>query len=490
MVRRNHATPIVVFILALTISVFLPVRSFDFVDYDDSEYVFDNIHVRDGITLENIRWAFTTTHFSYWHPLTWLSHMTDVEFFGLQAGRHHLVNLVFHALNAVVLFLALSLLTGAPWRSGAVAVLFAVLPVNVESVAWVSERKNLLVALFWFLTLGAYAWYVRRPGVLRYSAVILCFAASLMSKPMAVTLPLVLLLLDFWPLGRATGVRYGQASGFTSSGPSRLVLEKVPLLLLSMLSSVITFASQQSGGSVKSLGLYSFPARLENAPVAYLKYLGSLFWPQDLAVIYPHPGTGLPLWKPIAAVTALLVITVGVIVLARRRGYTFAGWFWFLGTLVPVIGLVQSGGQALADRYAYLPVIGILILVVWSIADLSASWRHGTTALLLMFSGALIANVAVTTRQIKFWRDSEALFRRAVTVTDNNYVARLNLGSALFKKNAFEEAAIHFREAAQLRPNEGSAHMNLGLALERAGKREEAARAFRTAIRISSGNKP
>lgn len=489
---HRSATKLVALVLGLilmTASAFWPVRHFAFLNYDDPDYVFQNSRVATGLSFENIRWAFTTTHFSYWHPLTWMSHMLDAELFGLHPGNHHTMNLVLHTLNAVLLFCALRLLTGALWKSLAVAAFFAVHPVNVESVAWISERKNMLVALFWFLTMSAYARYARRPGLGRYLVVAGCFSASIMSKPIAVTLPFVLLLLDFWPLGRLGGSNRDGVAVSAPAAAGRLVLEKVPLLMLSVAASVTTFLSQQSIGSVKSLTLYPLPARLGNSLIAYVRYLGKMLWPQDLAVIYPHPGTSLPVWKPVAAGMVVLGVTVGALALARRRGYLPVGWFWFLGTLVPVIGLVQSGGQSMADRYAYLPMIGIATIAAWGLSDLTAGWRPRAALLVPLAAGALVMNLAVTSRQVGYWMDSETLFRRALAVTEDNFVAHSNLGDALLRKGAYKEAEFHFREAVRIRPSFAVAHMNLSRALEWTGKREEAFFHFNEAVRISKAKK-
>jgi len=365
-----------------TVAVYWPVGGYDFTNFDDPGYVSENPHVLAGLTWEGVRWAFTNAQEANWHPLTWLSHMLDCQLFGPSAGRHHLVNVGLHALSILLLFLVLARMTGRRWPSAMVAALFALHPLHVESVAWISERKDVLSALFWMLTMGAYVLYAERPSVIRYLPVFVFLALGLMAKPMLVTLPFVLLLLDFWPLGRLKGAAATgkEASGFPWRRAGRLVLEKAPLLVLAAAASGVAYLVQQKIGAMEFGARVPWTGRLANAVMAYVTYLVKAVWPGGLAVFYPY-DEHLPAWEVGLASAALAAVTALVVWQGRRRPYLAVGWFWYVGTLVPVIGLVQVGGHAMADRYTYIPLIGIFVAAAWGAADLTAAWP-GRKALL------------------------------------------------------------------------------------------------------------
>ena len=461
--------------LALTtIVAYWPVGHHDFVAYDDDRYVTDNRHVRDGVSGAGLRWAATAFEGDNWHPVTWLSHMLDGQLFGMRPGPHHLTNLALHTLNAVLLFGLLRRLTGSRWRSALVAALFALHPLHVESVAWVAERKDVLSTFFGLLALHAYAGWVARPSRARYGLVVLCFGLSLMSKPMLVTLPAVMLLLDAWPLGRL-----GTGTGRVWA----LVREKTPLLLMSVACAAITVVAQSHGGAVRTLEEVTLPARLANAVVAWAGYVVSMLWPSDLAVLYPHPGQ----WpgRAVVGAGALLVLVSAVAASAwRRHPHLAVGWLWYLGTLVPVIGLVQVGKQSHADRYTYLPLVGLFIMIAWSLPrlDVGRSRRRVVAAL---GATALVTTLMVMTRlQLRHWKDSRALFERAVRVTTGNAVAHNNLGVILLAADDVDGAVRHFEAALRIDPRFAGAEGNLGDAYARRGHHAEAAKRYRAALHL------
>jgi lipoprotein NlpI len=454
---------------------------FSFVSLDDDQYVYENPHVQQGLTAEGAAWAFTTFEASNWHPLTWLSHMADVELFSLDAGWHHRVNLLLHLLNTALLFLVLREMTGGLWQSAFVAGLFGVHPLHVESVAWVAERKDLLSTLFWILTMGAYVRYVRSPGVGRYLLMAAFFAAGLMCKPMIVTLPFVLLLLDWWPLKRFGPER------FFFRQVSRLVREKIPLLALSAASCVITIIAQIEGGAVKLLSHVPPGLRISNAIVSYVKYLEKAIWPASLAVFYPHPGSigaDIPAWHIAGAVLLLVVISYLVLREHERRPFLAVGWLWYLGTLVPVIGFVQVGGQALADRYTYVPLTGIFLLVAWGGPEVFGGWRYRKVALSVAFVVAVAALIVVTRDQASTWRNNFRLFGHALRVTEKNWLAWNNLGVAYGHANESTMSIACYLEAVRVKPDYAKAYNNLGIARSRQGLQDEAEGMFRYATRL------
>jgi Tfp pilus assembly protein PilF len=470
---RSSRWAIALALAVATLAVYAPVGGHAFVDYDDDEYVFRNPHVQAGLSAEGVAWAFTSLDAANWHPLTWLSHMLDCELFGLRPAGHHLVSLGLHVLNAVLLFLVLSRLTGGLWRSAAVAALFALHPLNVESVAWVAERKNVLSTFFWLATIGAYGWYARRPGPSRYLAVAAGTILALLSKPMAVTLPFVLLLLDFWPLGRVS-----------RPAVPRLLLEKLPLFALAALVSAITFEAHLRGGSVVAVEAIPPGARLANAIVSYAAYVGKLVWPARLGVFYPHRESSLPLAGVTVAAAALMLATAGALRAGRRAPYLTVGWLWYLGTLLPVIGIVQVGTQAMADRYAYVPAIGLFVAAVWGAAAL-ASGPQAARALAAAAAAALLALAVRTSLQVRVWRDSLTLFRSTIAAVPDSWVAHYNLGNDLTAAGRTAEAEAEFRETIRLRPRFARAHNNLGDALDAQGRPREAIAAYADAIRIN-----
>ncbi len=470
-------------LVAATLAVYNPVNRNAFVNFDDDHYITGNPHVLAGLNWSTVKWAFTNYYEANWHPLTWLSHALDAQLFGLNPVGHHYVNVVLHALNAVLLFLLLQSATGFTWRSLMVAALFALHPVNVESVAWASERKNVLSMMFLLLALQAYGWYARRPARGRYALVALLFACGLMSKPQVITLPFLLLLWDYWPLGR-----YASATGGQVARVPALLLEKAPLFLLSLASAVVTMQAQRAGGAIHSPVLYPFSLRLENAMISYLRYLGKAFWPTQLSPLYPHPLDLLRFWQVIASAVFLLLATA-LVVRLRSHGYLVTGWFWFLGSLVPMIGLVQVGEQAMADRYAYLPFVGLFVMVCWGVGE----WGEGreiSAGWLAVPALAVSAALGVLTyRQIGYWRDSETLWSYALQVTSvRSYKAHFNLAVTYDAEGRYDDAVQQFRQAIDPRDDDPRIHLGLGIYDQRHGHSREAIEEFQTVLRLSSGD--
>jgi hypothetical protein len=479
-------------LVLVTLLAYGQVKDHRFITWDDDYYVTENPMVKAGLCREGVAWAFTATHAANWHPLTWLSLMLDCQIYGLQPRGFHLTNLFFHLVNTVLWFLFFARVTGNLWPSALVAALFALHPLHVESVAWVAERKDVLSTFWWVATLGAYAWYVQRPGLARYLPIPIFLALGLMAKPMLVTLPLVLLLLDYWPLGRFPlgPPPAGPGTGASRLPPLsrarvywRLIGEKIPLLALSALSAIVTVMAQRWDGAVWSLTRLSLSERLANALVAYLKYLGKMFWPFPMVFFYPF--SPVPGWQ--AAGAGLLLLGVSAVVLWRARPYPYlpVGWLWFLGTLVPVIGLVQVGGQALADRYTYVPFIGLFIIIAWGARDLTARWRHPQICLSVAAGVVLLACFLATWVQVGYWRDSESLFHHALKVDENNYMAYNNLGMALSNQGRFPEAISRFSRCIRLKPSYAHAYNNLGVAYARQGKWPQAIEFYQQAIQVN-----
>jgi len=474
--KRN---PVVCLLLTVvTLALYNPVNRHPFVNYDDDRYVTENPHVRQGLSDDTIAWSLTSTEQANWHPLTWMSHALDVSLFRLNPAGHHLTSVVLHVVNGCLLFLLLMWATQRLGPSLFVAVLFAVHPMNVESVAWIAERKNVLCTLFFFLTLWAYGWYAQKPSWERYLAVFGLFAAGLASKPMVITLPFVLLLLDYWPLARVAGSLENKTPW------SQLVLEKVPLFALSAASAIITMHAQQSGGAVRSTADFSSIVRIANAIYAYGMYLWKMFWPSHLAPLYPHPGHSLPAWRVLLAAVVLVVVTVFVWQFRSRR-YLLVGWLFFLGALFPVIGLVQVGEAAMADRYAYIPLIGIFVMIGFGAADLSQQKNLGLIPSLAAAT-ALIALSFATYRQIGYWHSNQELWSHTLSVTTNNFVAEDNLGGALILDGREEEAHAHFESAARINPRDPMSHSNLGTYYETHNHIREAVKEYEAAIAMTS----
>jgi tetratricopeptide (TPR) repeat protein len=499
---RKQALLLCLLLAILTFALYSPVLGHSFiVSYDDDSYVTNNPHVQAGLTWDTITWALTSTEVSNWHPLTWLSHAFDCEVYGVNPAGHHFTNLLLHVLNVVLVFLLLLRATGATGRSFLVAALFGVHPFNVESVAWVAERKNVLSTLFFLLTLAAYGWYALQPSVKRYLAVAALFILALAAKPMVVTLPCVLLLLDFWPLRRIRGWGESSPQEFTEGEDreaipnpetpllapqvslSRIILEKLPLLVLSAADSAITMFAQRSYGAMRLV--LPLSVRLENAVYAYAMYVGKAFWPARLAVFYPHPGATLTAWQLAPAALFLVVVSALVWWQRARRPYLVTGWLWFLGTLVPVIGLVQVGEQAMADRYAYLPLIGIFLMAVWLAGDWAdhKQLRFATRA---KIAAPVLAVLAIFTwGQIPYWKSDYDLWQHAVNVTKDNFNAEANLGVTLMSLDRGPEAVSHLQIAARLRPQNPVSHLNLGGALEMNGRTLDAIAQFQTALELN-----
>ncbi len=490
-------------LLALaTIALYWPAMRCDFINFDDPECVTANVHVQNGLTMGSIQWAFSHLVSSNWHPVTMLSHMLDCQLFGLEPWGHHLTSLLLHALNTALVFLLLRGMTGALWRSALAAALFGFHPLHVESVAWVSERKDVLSGFFGFLSLLFYARYARgaETGIQNpesrnqkseaggrrsevnllscsYWFALLFFALGLMSKPMLVTWPFVMLLLDWWPLNRMRSAECG-VRNFT-----KLVVEKIPFFALAAAASVVTFVAQRNGGAVVAMENLPLGARAGNAMISYCRYLGKTFWPTDLAVFYPHPGHW-PLAEVLLAGLFLAGISALVFMQRRRQPFMLVGWLWFVGTLVPVIQLIQAGPVAMADRFTYVPSVGLLVLIIWGAHELTRGWRHHAMVLAPAGTAAVVLCMALTRHQLGYWRDSETLFQHALKVTQNNCLAHKTIGDVLLKKGQTDEAISQFREAIRLNPDYPEAHDNLGNALFIKGRTDEAISQFREAIRL------
>jgi Flp pilus assembly protein TadD len=480
---RRYAAWAVCGLLLLAIGlVFGQTIRHEFVNYDDNEYVYENPHIIHGLTAGDIGWVFTQCPSANWHPLTWLSHILDYRLYGLDAGGHHATNVLLHAATAILLFLVLRRMTGELWPSALVAAIFAIHPLRVESVAWIAERKDVLSGLFFMLTLLAYLGYARRPfSLVRYLTVIVLFALGLMAKPMLVTLPFALLLLDYWPL-RRVALRTATPGRGLTTGNWHLVVEKIPFFALAAASCVATTLAQ--GRAFVAVEAMPFPVRISNALVSYVAYLGQFFYPVGLAVFYPHPGADVPLWKPIAAFFTLTAISVAALVWRRRCPAVLVGWFWYLGMLVPVIGLVQVGSQQMADRYTYLPQIGLCIALVWGAAQAVASWPSHRW--LFGAGSALVLAILMSCawRQTTYWRDSETLWNHALACTSRNALAHNNLGYELFNRGRLDEAIAEYRKTMEVMPNDVKSHSYLGRALADSGRFDEAIAQYRKALEI------
>ena len=472
--RSWQTIGICIALAALSWLVFGQTLRHDFVNYDDPRYVYENTKITDGLSISGIAWAFTHIHSMNWHPLTTISHMLDCQLYGLKAGWHHFTNVLLHTIAVILLFIALQQMTCAFWRSAFVAGVFAIHPLRVESVAWIAERKDVLSGVFFMLTLLTYVYYVRLPRMGRYLVVVCVFACGLMSKPMLVTLPFVLLLLDYWPLARIKGQIW------------KRVLEKIPLIALSAVSSTITFLVQKGAvGRAEDLPILE---RINNAVVSYVLYIWQMLWPVNLAVFYPHPENRLPFWEIASCLLLLICITAVAIGLRKQRPYLVTGWLWYLGMLVPVIGLVQVGWQGRADRYTYLPQIGLYIAATWGVADLTALYRHQRatlTAAAVVLIGALSLCAWV---QTSYWRDSERLFRHALAVTTNNDVAENNLGIVFLGQGKVDEAISLLQSAVDLRPDNSPAHENLAKALLQKGRVADALVHYRKLLELQPDN--
>ena len=469
-----------------TIAVYWQVRHYEFIDFDDDEYITDTNPVKAGLTHEGFVWAFTKSHSNNWHPLTWLSHMLDCQLFGLDSGAHHLTNVIFHVANAILLFLVITRMTGNLWPSAFVAAAFALHPIHVESVAWASERKDVLSTFFWLLTTWAYLRYVQHPAITRYVLIIIFFVLGLLAKQMLVTLPFVLLLLDYWPLGRFILEEKSVCDSkqtVIAVSIKRCVLEKLPLFILSVIASLIVFLTQHSTGIMKSIIQYSLICRIENALVAYVEYIGKMLWPFHLAIFYPHPGNKLPIWQTAGALLLLLSITVGVIWKLRQRPYLAVGWFWYLGTLFPVIGLIQVGNQALADRYTYIPFTGLFIIIAWGIPDLLGRLFYRKFIISLSATVLLFSLSLLTYAQVRYWRSSLTLHKRAIQAVPNNWLAHYAVANIFHQAGDLNTAIKHYSEALRIEPEYIPGHINMGVALVEQDKLDRAIIHFAEVLR-------
>jgi protein O-mannosyl-transferase len=460
-------------LVVLTLAAYSGVLSNSFVNYDDGVYVAANPHVRSGLSADSVAWAFTTFDNSNWHPVTWLSHLFDVSCFGLNPGRHHAVSLLLHAANVALLFTLLARMTGALWRPAFVAALFAVHPLHVESVAWIAERKDVLSTLFWLLTTAAWLHWLASKTLPRYALVVTLYALGLMAKPMLVTLPFTLLLWDAWPLQRA-------------SWPP-LWKEKMPLFAMSAASCIVTVLAQKGGGAIQTLTSVTFPERIANALLSYTAYLGKTIRPVSLSVFYPYAHTSLIAPAVAVAAVTLAAFTALAWHFARTKPYLTFGWLWYLGTLVPVIGLVQAGQQSMADRYTYVPLIGVFVAISWGLGDI-ASYSHGLRIAVSTSAAASLAALFILTRiQVGAWADTTTLFTHALASTKDNWMAHNNLGGVDSEQGRTREAIAQFEEALKIRPAFAEGHYNLALALDRSGRSPEAFDQYREALRLDPG---
>ncbi len=486
-------------LVLITALVYFPVGDFDFVNFDDGSYVADNPHVYSGLRLDNAVWAFTNVRWMHWFPITWLAQMAVCEMSGLDAGAHHCVNLLFHALNVLLLICVMVRMTDAPVKSGCVAALFALHPLNVESVAWVSELSNVL-SLFWgLIAMAAYVWYARRASLRKYLWVVLFYAMALMAKPQVVTWPFVFLLLDFWPLGRmvswsVTGLPSGArrpsaAANFKALLGGRvfwrLALEKLPLVCMALVSCGVTIASQWNINALMGLEELSLSVRVGNALISCVTYIEKMFWPVHCAIFYPYPHGGIHWWNVSLSALFLLGVTVWVVRGAFSRPYLAVGWLWYLGTLLPMSGIIQGGSHGMADRYTYVPMIGLFLMGVWGATDFIAARRMPRPVVMVLGAAVGLYFTMISTVQIQYWRDDFSLFGRALEVTSKNWVAHFALGTACAKEGRLDEAEDHYRKALKIVPNEDSIHNSLGAVLDMRGKHDAALKYFNRALELN-----
>ena len=485
--NKYHCGLVCLMLAITTLVVFWQVLNHDFIDFDDDLYVTKNSNVQAGLTWQGIKWAFKTNHAYNWHPLTWISHMFDCELYGLKPAGHHFTNVLFHVANTLFLFVVLKRMTGQLWPSAFIAALFALHPLHIESVAWVSERKDVLSTFFWLLTMWLYVRYTERPRFGTYLPVMVALGLGLMAKQMLVTLPFVLLLLDYWPLRRfpqAPRKRHRQKGAAPTASLSHCFVEKIPLFILSAVAIVIVLFVQSKMTLVKSAALIPIKYRLANTLVAYTKYITKMFWPVNLGILYPHPGSDLPLWQVLAAACVLLSISIAVILACRSRKWLIVGWLWFIGTLVPVIGLVQVGLQAMADRYTYVSLTGLFIIIAWGAADLFVKKRYRTVVLATAAVAVLSTLATLTWLQLKHWQNTITLFEHTVAVTANNDILHYNLGVIFIEEGKTDEAIKHWREAVRIKPDQPTIHKDLGNALAKLDRGEEAIYHYNQALNL------
>jgi protein O-mannosyl-transferase len=481
-----HIPAAAVLLVIITLSPFLNVTSASFVQMDDDIYVTENARIHSGITWENTKWAFSTTYFGFYYPLTWLSHMLDYQLYGPWAGGHHLTSLILHILNALLLFIVLIRMTSALWKSFFVAAFFAIHPLHVESVAWISERKDVLSTFFWLLCILFYVFYAEKPSVKRYIPVFIAFLLGLLAKPMILTLPFTLLLLDYWPLKR---MQFGKSvsagkSRFKIAALPRLLWEKMPLFLLLPIFTYLTFYAQKEAKAVISADYFPLSLRLGNALVSYCAYLGKMLLPTGLAAYYPLHVKEISTFTAGSSAFLLLTFSLAVLWFFKSRKYLAFGWLWYLGTLVPVIGVIQIGSQSMADRYTYVPLVGIFIAVVWGLAELARNSATVRKSLSALAFAAIIIFAFLTHKQAGYWNNSVSLFERTLALTSGNWFIHNNLGAILSQQGKKDEAEFHFREALRANPSYSMAHMNLGIGLNEKGETDSAIEHFNEALRL------
>jgi hypothetical protein len=486
-IKTNQIKILICMFLTLgTIFIYWQVQYHAFLFYDDQVYVTNNKYVRSGLNPESIYWAFTNTDFGFWHPLTWLSLMLDQTIYGFNAGGYHWTNVLFHIANTLLLFLVLYRMTSGLWRSSFVAALFAFHPLHVESVAWIAERKDVLSAFFWMLTMYTYVLYVECPGYKKYMIIIFAFVFGLMAKPMLVTLPFVLLLLDYWPLRRfqSDDLKYKNGSQRRPHPVFLLILEKVPFFIIAVVMSVITFFAEKNFVSLSSTESFSLTIRVANAIVSFVAYIWKMIWPYHLAPIYPHPGMW-PIWQVI--LSALFLVFLSIVIVRNWRNYPYLsmGWFWYLGTMLPVVGLVQVQAQAMADRYTYIPLIGLFIIVAWGVPELLKNWHYGKKIIILSSGTALSFLIICSWFQVSYWQNDMTLFEYTLNITNKNYKAHHGMGCALLAGGNIDTAVFHFQEALKINPEYAEVRNDLGNAYIRQGKYSDAAYQYRELLRVN-----
>jgi tetratricopeptide (TPR) repeat protein len=455
----------------MTLAVYYQVHGFSFVNYDDPEYVQLNPYIQNGVTLSAVKWAFTTGYACFWHPLTWLSHMLDWQLFGANPAGHHITSVLFHIFNTLLVFLVFRQMTGSTWPSAFIAALFALHPLHVESVAWVSERKDVLSTFFWLLTMWAYVRYARQLSFARYLLVVVFFTMGMMSKPMLVTLPFVLLLLDYWPLNR-----------LSISNWRFVIVEKVPLIVIAGALSVVAYIAQKQGKGIPTSADFTLTIRLANAPISYMQYIIKMIWPAGLAMFYPHPGRNVSFFYAVLSAVILLALTILIIRFSRKHRYLFTGWFWYVGTLVPVIGIVQVGNHAMADRYSYITLTGLFIIIAWGLPDLLQRLPHRNVVLWTSSIAVLLALSVCAHIQAGYWKNTIMLCEHALKVTKNNYRAHFCITMPLTEQQRFEESIEHGKEAIRINPQCYEAYNNLGVALVRVGRFDDAISVYKSLL--------
>jgi len=485
---------LIIFIIIVLIGfIYWQVSSFEFINFDDQMYVTDNQYVTRGLTTENLKWAFSlSTYENYWHPLTWLSHMIDCELFGMNSGMHHMTNVIIHIINSILLFLTLAYFTGSRGKSAIVGIFFAIHPINVDSVAWVAARKNVLSTMFWMLSMLAYGYYAKKPDIKKYVLLMLLFTLGLLTKPMLVTLPCALLLLDYWPLRRfekgVFHISHEEQTTFSATSTYRLILEKVPLFVLSGAIIFISNTTLQNLSQMVPTAIVPMPLRIKNALVSYINYLYKTFWPFDLSIFYPFPNY-IPFWQALIAGTAIIFISVIAIYFCRKLPFFITGWCWFLGTLVPGIGIVQNGRwPALADRWAYIPLIGVFVAVVWGFEKILIKKRLLNLSTIFLSGIIIFALTTISWVQTGHWKNSISLFSHALEVDPQNEVAHYNLGTALSQAGLTDRAIVHLTAALEINPKNFRAFNNLGNILVKRGKLTEAASHYVNALKIRPDN--